>query len=242
MARRRPVAIQREFYARTAASYEADFGGREDEHNVAMTYIGALATGFGWTSALDVGAGTGRGVRHVIEHHPGMEVRGVEPVPEMIAEAERQGVPPGVIVEGVGERLPFDDDAFDVVFELGILHHVPDPAPVVAEMMRVARRAVFLSDANRFAGGSRLHQMAEFVLHRTGLWGIAFRLANRGRSYHLDPGDGGVVYSYSVYDSLPALDAWAARTFLLPTGETQAGWFHPLFGARTVLLAAIRDA
>jgi len=45
--------------------------------------------------------------------------------------------------------LPFSDASFDVVFASNLLHHVPDPATTLAEMGRVARRFVILSEPNR---------------------------------------------------------------------------------------------
>lgn len=45
--------------------------------------------------------------------------------------------------------LPFKDRMFDVVIGACLLHHVPDPLPVVAEMSRVSRRHVVLVEPNR---------------------------------------------------------------------------------------------
>jgi len=236
-----PEQIQHDFYTATAALYDGEMVREGDEHFVALAFISALIEGLGYSSVLDIGTGTGRGTKHFLDRHEQVEVRGVEPVRAMIAQAERNGVPPGVIVEGSGAALPFEDNSFDVVCEFGILHHVGDPRAIVEEMTRVARRAVFLSDENRFAAGGKLRRTAKYVLHTIGLWPLAYRLANRGRIYHLSEGDGGVVYSYSVYDSLELLNDWADRTFFVPTVPTRATWFHPLFGAPTVLLCALRD-
>jgi SAM-dependent methyltransferase len=160
----------------------------------------------------------------------------------MIEQAgRRNGVPAGRMLEASGDALPFDEGSVDAVSEFGVLHHVADPEAIVREMTRVARRAVFLSDANRFAKGRFLHRAAKYALYRFGLWPTVYRLANRGRGYHLAPMDGGVVYSYSVYDSLPLLNEWADRVFLVPTAPARAGWFHPLFGAHTILICALRD-
>jgi len=236
-----PDRIQHDYYTATSGRYDEMHSEPGDEHYTALAYISALVEGFGWRSVLDVGAGTGRGVAHFIDRHPGLEVGGVEPVPAMIEQAERNGVPSGTIVEGRGDPLPFADDSYDVVCELGVLHHVADPAAVVGDMTRVARRAVFLSDTNRFAKGGFWHRAAKYVLARLGLWQTAYRLATRGRGYHLNPEDGGVVYSYSVYDSLPLLNEWADRVFLVPTAGVRNSWFHPLFSGHTVLLCAVRD-
>ena len=45
-------------------------------------------------------------------------------------------------------RLPFADDSFDLVFESNVLHHLEEPAMAVAEMGRVSRRYVALSEPN----------------------------------------------------------------------------------------------
>jgi ubiquinone/menaquinone biosynthesis C-methylase UbiE len=236
-----PEEIQHEFYTSTAERYEEMHVTAGDEHYVALEFISALVDGHRYESILDVGTGTGRGVKHFMERHSGIQVSGVEPVRAMIDEAERSGVPSGSIIESSGDRMPLDDGSFDAVCELGVLHHVADPNAVVREMTRVARRAVFLSDSNRFANGGFAHRAAKYVLYRLGLWPAVYRLATRGRGYHLNPGDGGVAYSYSVYDSLPLLNEWADRVFLVPTTASRGGWFHPLFGAHNLLLCALRD-
>jgi SAM-dependent methyltransferase len=238
--------LQYEFYTATSATYDEKYVEPGDEHDVALAFISTLVEGFGYEGVLDVGAGTGRGVKHFVERHPGLDVRGVEPVEAMIERAEqRNGIAHGTIVQGRGAALPFAADSFDVAYETGVLHHVANPDVIVREMTRVARRAVFLSDANRFANGGFLHRAAKYALFRAGLWPAVYRLATRGRGYHLslgEDGDGGVVYSYSVYDSLELLGDWADRVFLVPLVPTRPGWFHPLFGATNVLLCALRDA
>ena len=236
-----PEQIQRDFYTATAGSYDSMHVAEGDEHYRALELISALVEGYGYRSVLDVGTGTGRGVKHFRDGHHEVEVRGVEPVRAMIDQAERSGVPAGTIVESSGDSMPFRDGEFDAVLELGVLHHVAEPNAIVSEMTRVARRAVFLSDANRFANGGPIHRAAKYALYRLGLWPLAYRVATRGRGYHLNPGDGGVAYSYSVYDSLPLLSEWADRVFIVPTVPGRAGWFHPLFSAHNVLLCALRD-
>ncbi len=236
-----PRQRQQDFYTANAAHYHAHLA-HAGEHQRALGFMSALITGLGYESVLDVGAGTGRGVRHFLDHHPDMAVRGVEPVRAMIDQAQRSAdVPDGCIVQAAGEQLPFPDASFDLVCETGVLHHVPRPDAVVAEMTRVARRAVFLSDENRFGRGPRAVRLARFALYRLGVWPAVTRARTRGRGYVLSAGDGGVAYSYSVYDSLPALGGWADRVFLVPTVSASAGWFHPLFGASHILACALRD-
>src|SRR3954452_15901999 len=110
-----PEQLQHDFYTSTAEDYDAEFVEHGDEHFVALGFISALIDGYGYRSVLDVGTGTGRGVKHFMERHGEIEVRGVEPVRAMIDQAERKGVPAGRIVEATGDRLPFDDQSFDAV-------------------------------------------------------------------------------------------------------------------------------
>lgn len=52
-------------------------------------------------------------------------------------------------VLGTAEALPFTDNAFDIVFCSNLLHHLQDPAKAIAEMKRVSRQYVILSEPNR---------------------------------------------------------------------------------------------
>jgi SAM-dependent methyltransferase len=232
---------QADYYAATAGDYERLHVRNRDEHAVALRYIAALSIGLGCRSALDVGAGTGRGLRYLREAAPGLHVVGVEPVQALVDRAVHDhGVPPERMMSGRGEALPFPDAHFDVVFETGVLHHVPDPSAVVAEMLRVARIAVFLSDDNRFAGGPFPIRAAKLIAAQTRIWPLVYRLRTRGRGYRMSETDG-LAYSYSVYDSLGALTRWG-RTFAIATETTAtASWIQPLTTSQHVLMCSVRE-
>jgi ubiquinone/menaquinone biosynthesis C-methylase UbiE len=233
--------LQRRYYASTASEYDTLHAG-ENEHNVALDHVSCLIDLLELCSVLDVGCGTGRAVKHLLARHPDLEVKGIEPVTALIAEAERTGVPAGVIVSGTGEALPFEDGSFDAVCEFGVLHHVENPRSVVDEMMRVARRAVFLSDTNRFGHGPRVMRWTKLILCKLRVWPLVHWLKTGGRGYRLSPGDG-VSFSYSVFDSYAPLARWADRVVLVPTRPvTSTSWLHPLLTTDHVLLCAIRDA
>ena len=97
-------------------------------------------------SLLDVGAGHGvllaeyqaaRGVRGV----------GIEITPAKVEYAQSCGVD---LRLGTAEKLPFDDGAFDTVVACEVIEHLPFGIyeAALAEMARVARRAVVLSVPN----------------------------------------------------------------------------------------------
>ncbi len=147
--------LQARYYEQSVLSYDSLHNASEEhEHNLALQYIEMISNAFGLRTFLDVGAGTGRGICFLRDR--GKEVRGIEPVAAMIEKAELNGVPKGLLLQGSGYELPFEDGAFDAVFECGVLHHVADPARVVGEMLRVAKRAVFSIGLESLWAGSSL--------------------------------------------------------------------------------------
>lgn len=235
-------ALQARYYQQSAAAYDDMHNAGEDhEHNLALHYIDMISNAFGFRTFLDVGAGTGRGILFLRDR--GKEVRGIEPVAAMIERAESNGVPKGVLLQGSGYDLPFDDEAFDAVFECGVLHHVADPARMVGEMIRVSKRAIFLSDSNRFGQGSHAVRLLKTALYKCALWRAARFVQTRGKMYIVSEEDG-IQYSYSVFDSYQQLAARTQQIWLLPTAGEQSrhsSWLHPLLNSTHVLLCAFKE-
>jgi ubiquinone/menaquinone biosynthesis C-methylase UbiE len=237
-----PQLIQKDYYARTASRYdEMHTSDEKDEHYLALQLINCLSETYELGTFLDVGAGTGRGVLSML--NSGKKVQGIEPVHELIEQGIARGVPEGLVIPGSGDSLPFADNSFDAVFECGVLHHVSDPSLVVGEMIRVARKAVFISDNNRFGQGRFLARFAKLALFKAGLWPTVRFVQTRGKMYSISEGDG-LYYSYSVFDSLSQLSRWADVTLLIPTkteGPVVKSWFHPLMTNSHILLCAIKN-
>ena len=234
--------LQAKYYEQSAAAYDDLHNASEDhEHNLALRYIDMISNAFGLHTFLDVGAGTGRGMMYLRDR--GKDVRGVEPVAAMIEKAESNGLPKGLLVQGDGYALPFADASFDAVLECGVLHHVADPARVVAEMTRVAKRAVFLSDSNRFGQGRPAARLLKTALYKCGLWRAARFVQTSGRMYIVSKEDG-IQYSYSVFDSYNQLAGGTQQIWLLPTAGEQSSrssWLHPLLNSTHVLLCAFKE-
>ncbi len=237
-----PAEIQRSYYARTAAAYDDMHGSIDGGHAWAIDHLVDLIGRTDSRSVLDVGTGTGRALKAIIERCPSVEVRGVEPVQELIQLAvECHGIPLDAISLGSGAALAFPDRSFDVVCELGVLHHVADPAAVVAEMLRVARKGIVISDHNRFGNGRPVARWIKLGLARAGLWQLVYRALHKGKPYHLSDGDG-LVYSYSVYDNLAQIAAWADDVQLLAPGRATGSCLHPLLtNAHVVLVAHLKQ-
>jgi len=86
-------------------------------------------------TALDVGAHDGLGCDY-LRAKGCREVEGVELVPEMVQAATDRGRP---VRQGDMRRLPHQDAVWDVVTCVHALEHVPNPAVVVGELLRVLR-------------------------------------------------------------------------------------------------------
>lgn len=239
------VTRQREYYERTAPAYESMHVREDDAHATAARYITEFADAIDASSMLDVGCGTGRGLRRLTREKPTRWVLGVEPVRALVDQAVRTGIDRGRLCIGAGEALPFRAHSFDAACAFGIMHHVRRHDRIVAEMMRVARKAIFISDSNRFGQGPAAIRYLKLLLHAAGLWRTADYLRTRGRGYMESSGDG-IYYSYSVYDSYRMLERWADRIIFMPLdsralGRRSVGWLHPLLTSGTILLCALRD-
>lgn len=90
-------------------------------------------------SLLDVGCGTGT-TDQVLAPRV-RRLHGVDVSEEMLIKAQRN-VPSAEFSWYDGKKLPFDDETFDIVVAICVLHHVPtsERFKVVSEMVRVVQR------------------------------------------------------------------------------------------------------
>jgi SAM-dependent methyltransferase len=108
---------------------------------------------------LDVACGIGDWL--ALLQSRGCEVHGID-ISDRAVEICRRRFPGGDFHVSPAEKLPFADDAFDLVTCLGSLEHFVDPDTALREMLRVARRdAKFLL----------LVPNAGFLPRRLGLYG-----------------------------------------------------------------------
>jgi SAM-dependent methyltransferase len=87
-------------------------------------------------SVVNLGAGAGS------YEPPDLPVVAVEPSWEMIGQRPSGSTP---VVQAVAERLPFPDRAFDAALAVLTVHHWSDRRAGLAEIARVARRAVLVT-------------------------------------------------------------------------------------------------
>jgi ubiquinone/menaquinone biosynthesis C-methylase UbiE len=89
-------------------------------------------------SVLDVGAGTGEMAFAINSFRPELTVSGVD-----VYIRPKTFIP---VVKYDGNKLPFDDNSFDAVITIDVLHHCDDPVAVLKECARVSKQFVIIKD------------------------------------------------------------------------------------------------
>ena len=92
----------------------------------------------GHLKGVDVGCGSGRLARLMMERRPTLEISGADVV------VRPDAVIP--VAEFDGARLPFGDASFDFAMIADVLHHAGDPAALLRECRRVSRGLIVVKD------------------------------------------------------------------------------------------------
>lgn len=207
--------LQRAYYDRTAADYDAMHVDEDDEHYRSLEWLSLLISQHSIRSMLDIGAGTGRAIRYLQARHQ-INYLGIEPVEALRLAGHAKGVSEDQLVHGDALALTQADESFDVVTEFGVLHHIKDHRRAVREMCRVAKLGVLLSDSNNFGQGSRKTRLVKHAINAVGLWPLFDWMMTKGKGYHWSEGDG-LFYSYSLINDLSVIRKKFPKLYFLST-------------------------
>lgn len=231
------VENQRRYYAKTAGQYEAMHVNEKDEHFVALSFLLASLEYLEVKSILDIGSGTGRAIRYIKRQRPELRVVGIEPVRELREVGYSLGLLEEDLVDGDATKLPFFASEFDLVCEFGVLHHIKKPELAVSEMLRVASKAVFISDSNNFGNGSLVSRSIKQGANFIGMWRLIDLIKTKGKGYMISDGDG-ISYSYSVFNNYKQIKSQCTRIHLL---NTMDGGINPYKTASHIALLGIKN-
>lgn len=109
--------------------------------------LSQLAKPFGPApDVLDFGSGIGNSVPHFRRHMPGARLSCADVSCRSLDLAERRFPSNGPLLLIEGDRIPSDDNAFDVVFSACVFHHIPHEqhGAWLRELRRVARPGALL--------------------------------------------------------------------------------------------------
>ncbi len=138
--------VNTRYHDGAAADYDAKWGidwasvGREQVLRKLRKALGGALPLFG--RSLEVGAGTGYFSLHLLMAGVVEAATCTDISPGMLevlrGNAERLGLDVETAVADA-ERLPFDDESFDLVLGHAVLHHIPDLERAFAEFLRVLK-------------------------------------------------------------------------------------------------------
>jgi ubiquinone/menaquinone biosynthesis C-methylase UbiE len=236
----RSEEIQREHYAQSATNYDKQLG-QSPEHELALYILLGFIDSIAATSLLDVGAGTGRGLKFLMKHRSNLTLHGIEPVEQLRSVAHGNGIPKGLLTAGDGYQISFPDDSFDIVSEFGVLHHVARPELVVREMLRVARYGIFLSDTNNLGQGRFIGRLTKNLFYWLGLWKLLTFIRTRGRGFVYESNDG-LWYYYTLFSHVRELKQKCQSVHIINTRRASSThWFSASHAAIFATKAAVID-
>jgi SAM-dependent methyltransferase len=139
---------------------------------------------------LDVGSGGGSFLYAAGVH--GANATGIELNPEKVKRsAEKIAQFPNIrVVQGAGERLPFEDTSFEFVNLCELIEHVESPQQLLSEVLRILapNGLVYMSVPNRF-GLKDQHFNLYFLNWMPRSWGeVYISLTGKGKEYHKQSG------------------------------------------------------
>jgi len=152
------------------AKWGIDFGdiGREQVRMKLVKALGGLdGTSFG--DALEIGSGTGYFSLNLLQLGVIERLTATDISPGMLRRLSTTAGELGLEAKTVtteAEKLPFEDESFDIVFGHAVLHHIPDLEQALVEFRRVLRPGgaiAFCGEPSRY--GDRLAALPK----RTGM-------------------------------------------------------------------------
>ncbi|WP_413204319.1 class I SAM-dependent methyltransferase [Rhodospirillum sp. A1_3_36] len=208
--------IQRDYYERTASDYNTLHIKENDAHHFALLFLEATIELYGIQSILDIGAGTGRAALYLKKKKPNLKILSIEPVKALREIGHSSGIDKDELIPGDATQLNFSDNSFDLVCEFGALHHIHNPRKAVSEMLRVGKKAIFISDSNNFGQGSYLSRSIKQILNALKLWKVADFIKTHGKCYTITEGDG-LSYSYSVFNDYKLIKNKCTKVHIMNT-------------------------
>jgi ubiquinone/menaquinone biosynthesis C-methylase UbiE len=237
------VSRMKDYYAKTAHLYNSWHcdTSNNSSHNYAVRELIKLVDKLQAKSVLDVCCGTGRATKTMLDL--GIDACGVDISPDLIQIGVSQlGIPSNRLSTGDATSLPFKDHQFDVSCILGALHHTAKPHQIIAEMIRVSRLGVVISDeGNHLLGGVKSLLISMGIFEP--IYRLFFRRPPRQTRRQGNSDGDGPTFAFSVEEIIPEIkeNFPALRTltfFRFGRFQTCSFWYPRLFARQVVVIAS----
>ncbi|WP_026426140.1 class I SAM-dependent methyltransferase [Actinokineospora inagensis] len=250
-----------------AGTYDEKWSISYDERCVdyATGRFRAVAGSSGWPyeTAMELGCGTGFFLLNLMQGGVARTGFVTDLSPGMVEVALRNAACLGLDVSGRvadAERIPYDDDSFDLVVGHAVLHHIPDLPAAFREIRRV------LKPGGRFVFAGEPTRIGDFYARRLGraTWWLTTRLTRLAPTWRrpqseldessraaaleavvdihtFDPTDlettarsaGMVDVGATTEEFTAALFGWPVRTFEAAVPREKLGFGWAMFAYRT---------
>lgn len=105
-----------------------------------LPILQSMATKNSYSSALEIGCGNGNGTRLIEKYFNPQKIVAIDLDEKMIEKARKSRNNNSIdfwVMDA--SKLEFPDDSFDVVFDFGIIHHIPNWNDCIHELKRVLK-------------------------------------------------------------------------------------------------------
>ncbi len=134
-----PATARSDYYDDPDFNYARWWDGRDYEHQAEVIAIRRLLRGHGFTHAVDVGGGFGRLSVVLAEYADTVTLTDSSRQQLEIAREFLAHHPSVSGCQMVASNLRFPGASVDLVAMVRVMHHLPEPAPVLAEISRILR-------------------------------------------------------------------------------------------------------
>ncbi|HEV2970478.1 MAG TPA: class I SAM-dependent methyltransferase [Pirellulales bacterium] len=149
----------------------------------------SLDAPYGFVEVLDLGTGTAQIPVELCRRAPNIRITAVDLAAEMLQMAkinvELAALRDRIQLDRIdAKELPYDDGRFDALISNSIVHHIPEPAAVLAEAVRVVRPGglIFIRDLLRPDDDATVHRLvatyaAGAIEHQRAMFDASLRAA-----------------------------------------------------------------